>query len=191
METSRIEELKISYEELKKDAQKIQKKGLPFMMASVIIWSLIFGIQFLNIDVIHRNLLTFTSSVFLIPLAYAFSKLVKADIFIKSKNPVNKLGFLFTINQMLYLLIVMWAYSCNPNAMLMLYAMVFGAHLLPYGMIYDSKAYFVTSVVETLGALIINLIWGSTSTALFMIIMQIIISTLLFTDIRKADRVES
>lgn len=27
METSRIEELKISYEELKKDAQKIQKKG--------------------------------------------------------------------------------------------------------------------------------------------------------------------
>ena len=101
METSRIEELKISYEELKKDAQRMQKKGLPFMMASVIIWSMIFGIQFLNIDMVKRNLLTFTCSVLLMPLAYAFSKFVKADILKKSNNPVNKLGFLFTMNQML------------------------------------------------------------------------------------------
>ncbi len=191
METSRIEELKISYEELKKDAQRMQKKGLPFMMASVIIWSMIFGIQFLNIAMVKRNLLTFTCSVLLMPLAYAFSKLVKADILKKSNNPVNKLGFLFTMNQMLYILIVMWAYSRNPESMLMLYAMVFGAHLLPFGMIYDSRAYYVTSVTETIGAMIINLMWGSRFTTLFMIIMQIIISISLFTDIRKADKVES
>jgi hypothetical protein len=188
METSRIAELKISFNELKKDAQEIQKKGLPFMMASVVIWSLILGIQFLNINVTQRNLLTFTCSVILMPLAYLFSKLVKADIFKKTDNPVNKLGFVFTMNQMLYILIVMWAYSERPEAMLMLYAMVFGAHLLPFSWIYDTKAYAAVSIIETIGALIITLIWGSRITAAFMITMQIIISTWLYLNIRKADK---
>ena len=82
----------------------------------------------------------------------------------------------------------MWAYSERPEAMLMLYAMVFGAHLLPFSWIYDTRSYAAVSIIETIGALIITLVWGSRITAAFMIIMQIIISTWLYLDIRKADK---
>lgn len=94
METSRIEELKISYEELKKDAQKIQKKGLPFMMASVIIWSLIFGIQFLNIDVIHRNKAY-------IPAMKEGTMVNVAQSAILYIESVDKKTFIYTENQVL------------------------------------------------------------------------------------------
>lgn len=150
METTRqmtcIQELK----ELKRDAQEMQKKGLPFMMASVVIWTLILLVRLSHFEITRANLFTFMCSCFLMPLAFLFSKLLKTDIFQKSQNPINKLGFLCTMNQMLYLTIVMWAFNQVPEAMLMLYACVFGAHLLPYGWVYDHKAYAVTVDREVL-----------------------------------------
>ena len=83
--TENLEALNI----LKKDSRRAQKRGLPFMMASVM----------------------------LMPLAFGFSKLIRADVFRKSKNPIDQLGFLCTMNQMLYLVIVMWAFSQKPEAM--------------------------------------------------------------------------
>ena len=111
--------------------------------------------------------------------------MVKADIFKKTDNPINKLGFLCTLNQMLYIVIVMWAFSKIPEAMMMLYAMVFGAHLLPYGWVYDSKAYSFAAITETIGALIIFHLFGNVMTAAFMIIMQIVICICLAIDNRK------
>ena len=171
---------------LKRDAQLMQKKGLPFMMASVVIWTLILSVRLMHFEITRANLYTFMCSCFLMPLAFLFSKILKADIFKKTANPINKLGFLCTMNQMLYLVIVMWAFSREPEAMLMLYACVFGAHLLPYSWVYDNRAYAVTAVVETIGALIISMVWGSEATAVFMIIMQVLLCVLLFIDIRKA-----
>jgi len=43
------------------------------------------------------------------------------------------LGVLFSVNQLLYLLIAMWIYPTVPEEMVMVLAMIFGAHLLPYG----------------------------------------------------------
>lgn len=185
MDTARQMECIKDLNELKKDAQAMQKKGLPFMMASVVIWSLILAVQLLGIEVTKANLLTFMCSCFLMPLAFMFSKTVKADIFGKTENPINKLGFLCTMNQMLYLIIVMWAFSRAPGAMLMLYACVFGAHLLPYDWVYDSRAYMITAVADTVGALVVSMLWGSVATAVFMIIMQILLCVSLAADIRK------
>ena len=170
---------------LKKDAQEMQKKGLPFMMASVVIWTLILIVRLSDIEITRANLYTFMCSCLLMPLAFAFSKILKADIFAKSRNPINKLGFLCTMNQMLYLIIVMWAFSREPEAMLMLYACVFGAHLLPYSWVYDSRAYAAAAVVDTIGALIVSMIWGSVPAVIFMMIMQSLLCIILYTDIRK------
>ncbi len=79
------------------------------------------------------------------PGAVIFSLITGAKLFTKRQNPFNKLGMLNTLNQMLYLLIVMWSFSQKPDAMLMLFAMVFGAHLLPFSWLYESKTYLVTS----------------------------------------------
>lgn len=176
-----------SMNELRHEASVIQKKGAPFMMASVIIWIMITIIRLLPLSLYGMNLLTFCCSVLLIPLAFLSSKIIGADIFKKTDNPVNKLGILCTANQMLYILIAMWAFSMNPESMLMIYAMVFGAHLMPFSWVYESKTYLVMSIVATLGALITACAFGGVVMSAFMIICQVITSVLLLVECRKFD----
>ena len=182
MEITTLKDSVSKLNDLKKDAQETMKKGLPFVLASVVIWSLIFAVQFLSDDIRTVNLFTFVCCCLLMPLAILFSKVVKADIFRKRVNPFNGLALLCTLNQFLYLLIVMWAFSQKPDAMLMIYAMVFGAHLLPFGWLYDSKAYTIISVAETLGALVINQVAGNAATAGLIITGEIVLSVLLYRD---------
>lgn len=176
-------------DQLKKENIESQKKGLPFIMASVVIWMIIFFLQLGNRAIYKTNLYTFISSCLLMPLAYLFSKIVKADIFEKTENPISKLGFLCTLNQMLYILIVMWAYNQKPEAMTMLYAMVFGAHLLPFGWVYNSRAYIVASIAETVGALILGVCFGNGVTAVFIALMEVALVVFLFLEIRKEHRI--
>ena len=173
-------------DQLKKENIESQKKGLPFIMASVVIWMIIFFLQLGNRAIYTTNLYTFISSCLLMPLAYLFSKIVKADIFEKTENPISKLGFLCTLNQMLYILIVMWAYNQKPEAMTMLYAMVFGAHLLPFGWVYNSRAYIVVSIAETVGALILGVCFGNGVTAVFIALMEVALVVFLFLEKRQS-----
>ncbi len=189
MNTFNLKESMEHLNKLKEENATSQKKGLPFMMASVLIWTIILIIRLLDMKTGAMNLATFCCSVLLLPLAFVFSKVLKADIFKKMENPIAKLGFLATLNQMLYIVIVMWAYSDCPQAMLMIYAMVFGAHLLPFGWLYDTKSYTVVSIVETIAAMVINLVFGAVAMAAFMIVMQIILSIVLYTDVRKVNEV--
>lgn len=141
-------------DELRSDLALRNKKGMSFILASVFIWTGILIVWLLPTGGVGvRNMYTFCLSVPLMPLSYLFSKLIKAEFSAKD-NPLNKLGILFSMNQMLYILIVMWAFSDAPDKMVMVLAMVFGAHLLPFSWLYKSKAYLVMSIVVTLGALI-------------------------------------
>ena len=167
---------------LKKDVQRAQKKGLPFIFASVVIWGLILLSRIFAGDLRTANLMTFVCCCLLLPLAFLFSRLLKADIFRKTGNPINSLVILSTLNQLLYLLIAMWAFDSRPDAMLMIYAMIFGAHLLPYSWSYDSKAYLILSIAETVGALIIAHLLVSTATAAFILCGEIVLSLLLYKE---------
>ena len=181
-ETENLNESINQLNKLKKDAQETMRKGLPFVLASVVIWILILAVQFISKDIRTVNMCTFVCCCLLMPLAILFAKIVKADIFKKRVNPLNRLALLCTLNQFLYILIVMWAFSRQPDAMLMIYAMVFGAHLLPFGWLYDSKAYTVISIAETAGALVINQLWGNIPTAGFIAAGEIALSVLLYRD---------
>lgn len=180
--------LSTDYRELKTEVMKLQKKGLPFMLTSVVIWTAITIVRTLPVDIMTKNLYTFYCTSFLMPGAVIFSLITGAKIFFKFQNPFNKLGLLNTMNQMLYLLIVMWSFSQKPEAMLMLFAMVFGAHLLPFSWLYESKTYFVTSIVTTLGAMIISIFAPEIYVGLFMIVCQIVMSALLLIECKKLDR---
>ena len=59
--------------------------------------------------------------------------------FQNKENPLSGLGLLISLNQMLYILIAMWVYAVMPEKMLMVYAIIFGAHLLPYGLAISIK----------------------------------------------------
>ena len=182
--------LSTDYRELKTEAMMLQKKGLPFMLTSVVIWTAITIVRTLPVDIMTKNLYTFYCTSFLMPGAVIFSLITGAKIFFKFQNPFNKLGLINTMNQMLYLLIVMWAFNQKPEAMLMLFAMVFGAHLLPFAWLYESRTYLVTSIVTTFGSMIISIFAPELYVGLFMIVCQIVMSVLLMIECRKLDRAQ-
>lgn len=112
------------------------------------------------------------------PIAFAVSKLLKIDFQNKS-NPLTPLGILFSVNQMVYLLIAMWVYSAVPEKMLMVYAMIFGAHLMPYCWLYRSRSYLVLSIVIPILALIVGLNFPPSLLAAGMMAVEIMFVLLL------------
>ncbi len=175
---------------LRKDAARIQMRGLPFMMASVILWTAITVSRIVMTDIHDMNFFTFMVSGFLMPLASLFGKMMKADLYRKTNNPINRLGFMCNINQFLYLPIAMWAFSAHPDSMLLIYAIIFAAHLLPFSWVYDSKIYFYGSVIEAIGVILVAYAFGYPAATGFIVIMQTIVCLGLIKD-NKKDKTES
>lgn len=123
----------------------------------------------------------------LVPLAYFISKVIGVD-FQNKDNPLSKLGLIFTVNQVGYLLIVMWVYAAIPEKMVMVYAMVFGAHLFPYGWLYQSKTYYILSVIVPIGVLILGLQYNAVMIAIFMFIIEIVFCCCLIIENRMENQ---
>lgn len=168
----------MSLDNLRDDIATKQKKGLPFIMASVVVWIFITVIATLNIDINLKNLLVFCCSIPMLPLAWLIGKKMKVDIF-SNENPLGKLGFLFTLNQFLYLLIVMWVFTAVPNKMIMVYGMVFGAHLLPYSWLYRSKSYQFFAIMIPFVTLILGNFFSGFVVAVVLTISEIVFVFLL------------
>ena len=145
-------------EQIKKACARGQKRGLHFIMASVIIWTLVAIVHFTKLPIETKNLLTFCCTCPLMPLAWLLSKPLGIT-FNDKENPLSPLGIVMSMAQIPYLLIVMWVYAVVPDKMVMTLAMVFGAHLLPFGWLYDSKVYYIMSGIVTIGALVIGLMF--------------------------------
>ena len=148
------ENLFLALQELRADNTRKQKRGLHFIITSVFVWVAILIIHTSSLPVLTKNLYTFFCSAPLVPLAFLISKVIGVD-FQNKDNPLSNLGLLFSMNQMLYILIAMWVYAAVPDKMLMVYAMIFGAHLLPYGWLYQSKTYYVLSVIIPIMVLVV------------------------------------
>jgi hypothetical protein len=174
----------MNLEEMRLDCAVKQKKGLHFILASVIIWCAVLVVHLTSLPILTRNLLTFCFTAPLMPLAYMISKIIKVD-FTNKGNPLTNLGVLFSVNQMLYLLIAMWIYPTVPDKMVMVLAMIFGAHLMPFGWLYKSKSYMALSVIIPIVVLIIGVNFQSYIVAALMIVFEIVFSLLLFAEVKK------
>lgn len=174
----------MNLEELRNDIALKQKKGLPFICASVVIWLLILIVVLLDLPQEKENLFVFCCSCPLLPISWMIGKILKTNIFDKS-NPLGNVGFLFTCNQFLYLLIVMWVFNAVPDKMVMVYAMVFGAHLLPYSWLYKSISYRVFSIIIPIVALVIGCMFSAFWVAVTLLIIEIIFVIALFVELHK------
>lgn len=170
--------------ELIKDCARRQKKGLHFILTSILIWAMICAVHLTDMPIDTKNLITFCCSAVLFPLAWMLSKVLKID-FEGKGNPLTKAGILFSINQMLYILIVMWVYAAVPEKMVMVYAMVFGAHLMPFSWLYNSRSYMVFSIVVPILSLIVGLIYPPAVLAALMIVIEAVFSACLFQECKK------
>lgn len=177
----------MNLDQLRSDCALKQKKGLHFILASVIIWAAVLVVHLTDLPFMTKNLLTFCFTAPLLPLAYLISKFINVD-FTNKGNPLTELGVLFSLNQMLYLLIAMWVYPTVPEKMLMVLAMIFGAHLLPYGWLYQSKAYMGLAVVIPIVALLVGINFPSYVVAMVMVVFEILFSLLLILEVRKLSK---
>ncbi len=175
---------RMNLEELRNEIAFKQKKGLPFICASVVIWLLIFIVTVLDLPQYEENLFVFCCSCPLLPISWIIGKALKVDIFDKS-NPLGNVGFLFTCNQFLYLLIVMWAFSAVPDKMVMIYAMVFGAHLLPYSWLYMSVSYRIFSILIPILSLGVGCMFSALSVAGTLLLIETVFVIVLFIEVRK------
>ena len=164
--------------ELRNDCALKQKRGIHFIIASVVIWTGIAAVHLTPMNIVLKNLLTFCLSAPLMPIAFAVSKFLGIDFQNKS-NPLTPLGILFSVNQILYLLIAMWVYNAVPEKMLMVYAVIFGAHLMPYSWLYLSRSYLVMSILVPVFALIVGLTSPSYILAIGMLVVELIFVFLL------------
>ena len=171
-------------EEMRLDSATKQKKGLHFILGSVLIWTAVLGIHLTDLPILTKNLYTFFATAPLMPLAYLISRFIGVQ-FTDKGNPLNGLGFIFSLNQLLYLLIAMWVFPASPEQMVMVLAMIFGAHLLPYGWLYKSKSYMALSVVIPIAALFIGVNYPPAAVAGFMIIVEILFSALLILEVKR------
>lgn len=171
-------------DELRKDCARRQKKGLHFILASVLIWALILAVQLTNLAVEQKNLVIFCCSAILFPMAWGLSKALGID-FEGKGNPLTKAGIIFSVNQLLYILIAMWVYAAVPGKMLMVYAMIFGAHLMPFSWLYQSKSYLALSIFIPIMSLLVGLFCPPYVLALIMVVVEALFSLLLFLEVKK------
>jgi len=176
----------MNLEELRNDISLKQKKGLPFIVASAVIWALITIVSLLDIPVMTKNLLVFCCSAPLMPISMLAAKIMKANIFSK-ENPLGNLGLLFSINQMLYILIVMWVFSAVPEKMVMVHAMVFGAHLLPFSWLYKSAAYKIFAIAIPFAALLLGSMLNALAVAAALTAAEIIFVFILMQEVKQID----
>ena len=121
------EGLAMNLEELRLNCAIKQKRGLHFILASIVIWCAVLIIQLTSLPILTTIL----------------------------------------------------------EKMLMVIAMIFGAHLLPYSWLYKSKSYMVFSIAVPILSLIVGLNFEPYILATLMIVIEILFSACLIIENNK------
>lgn len=66
----------------------------------------------------------------------------------------------------------------------MVYAMIFGAHLLPYGWLYQSRTYYVFSVLIPIVVLAAGINFSGSVVAAMMLFVEIVLCICLAMEVR-------
>ena len=69
--------------------------------------------------------------------------------------------------------------------MLMVYAMIFGAHLMPFSWLYQSRSYMVFSIFIPIVTLIVGLFCPPAVLAALMLVIEIVFSLCLSHEVKQ------
>ena len=173
--------------ELKVEYAVKQKKGLPFIMASLVLWTIMLMAFLTDLDIAQKNMIAMCCSALLMPVGMLFGKIIKVDIFNK-ENPLSSLSIVAALNQLLYLPIVLWAMYAVPDKMIMTYAIVVGAHFLTYFWIYFSPTYFYASIIIPIVSLVLGIKFSQVIVCLAFVGFDILICILLCLENKQAKK---
>jgi len=174
--------LDTSLQVLLNDIAHKQKKGLPFIMASIFIWGVITTITLLPLDLMIKNIAILSCGALLFPISIGCAKILKVNLFYKENPLINGL-LIATNNQILYLIICILLLIKAPMWVLPAYAIIYGAHLLPYSYFYQSKNYRYSSIFICF-AILISLLFFHLN-IIFVPLIVVIGVIFLFLNLRK------
>ena len=80
------------------DCAQKQKRGLHFILTSVVIWCAMTAIYLSALPILTKNLFAFICTGMLLPLSFFISKIINVD-FQNKYNPMTNIGLLFTVKQ--------------------------------------------------------------------------------------------
>ena len=144
------------FQESRRQLTAKAKSGVEFMLAAGLVWFAIAGIWLTGFSAYDRSVLTFMIGAVLLPLALLLSK-VLGTTWKMPENPLSPLGLWLNFAQLLYFPFLVYFLLRDPEAFIMGYAIITGAHLFPYAWFYDEIGFAVAAVVISVGALFLGL----------------------------------
>jgi len=127
------------------------KNGVNFIFAASLIWAGIAVIWNLDLSVYNQSVLTFSISGLMLPLAWVFGKWLKTAWNVPG-NPLNKVGLLFNLGQLLYFPFLFILLGKQPEYFALGYAIITGAHFLPYAWYYKTNWFGVFAGMIAFGS---------------------------------------
>lgn len=144
--------------ELKAEIRLKAKNGVDFILAATVCWFGIFIIWKYTLNSSYvKSVFTFILGGGMLPLAFAFSKIIKTTWTIK-ENPLQPLGLWLNFAQLIYFPFLIFIFVKYPDYFIMAYAVITGAHLFPYAWFYEEKGYAVAALFISVGAMVIALL---------------------------------
>jgi len=132
------------------------KNGVDFIVSASVVWLIIGYIWTLPYSAYNRSVLTFIAGSITIPLAFALSKVFKTS-WKSPGNPLQPLGLWLNFAQLFYFPFLVLILLTEPQFFVMTYAIITGAHFLPYAWYYNVIAYAIMAGVISVGALVLGL----------------------------------
>ncbi|SEJ75436.1 hypothetical protein SAMN04488127_2707 [Bhargavaea ginsengi] len=157
---------------LKQDLALRNKNGLPFLLSGIVVWTLITAAFLLPIELRLQNIALLALTGLLFPVAIGLAGLLKAD-WKSEDNPLGSLGLVCNLAQFAYFPLVFWALGSRPEAMVFVFAVIAGAHFLPYGWLYDTKAYYIMAPVMAIVSTLVG--WAAAPDSLWTVPLAFLI----------------
>lgn len=147
---------KIELDELRARLSVESKNGIDFIIAAMVIWTLIAFIWSLDLDSYHKSIMIFIVGSPMILIALLVSKFIKTFWRVKD-NPLQPLGLWLNFAQLFYFPLLIFVLLKMPDYFIMAYAIITGAHLFTYSWFYNNIFYGLFAGIISVGSLLIAL----------------------------------
>jgi hypothetical protein len=174
-------------DELRNELSVKSKNGIDFTLSASIIWLVIAYLWTLKFKAYDRSVLVFIAGAPLLPMALFFSRILKTNWKI-TNNPLQPLGLWLNFAQLFYFPFLIFTMIKIPEYFIMVYAIITGAHLFPYGWFYKTSWYSIFSGIIAIGALLLGLNLSFKKMyliALFTSVSLFILTSFLYLDTTK------
>lgn len=166
------------------------KRGIDFIISASLVWLLITYIWTLGLSAYDKSVLTFIVGSLMLPMALLLSKLFKTQWKIEN-NPLQPLGLWLNFAQLFYFPFLIFILIKSPEYFVMTYAIITGAHLFPYGWLYNNLAYSVLAGVISVGSFMLALFIDADKmfvVPLFTALMLLILAIAILLSVKKEQK---